>query len=150
MRVPTFPPTDITLPLGVLLLRLTLGVMAISHGLMKIFLFTIPGTVAFFENVGFPGWFAYPTIFAEVVGGILLILGVMPRLVALLLLPVLFGAFTVHFGNGWIFSNQGGGWEYPAFLVVAAIVQFLVGDGPYALLRTPDKPRPYKRPDGKS
>lgn len=146
MRFPTFPPTDATAPVGVFLLRVSLGVMATSHGLSKIFDFTVPGTVAFFENVGFPGWFAYPTMFAEVVGGILLIVGVMPRLVALILVPVLFGALTVHAGNGWSFTNQGGGWEYPAFLLVAAIIQILIGDGPYALVHTPDKPRAYRPP----
>ncbi|MDA5193156.1 DoxX family protein [Govanella unica] len=144
MRFPTFPPTDATLPLGILLLRVSLGVMSISHGFMKIFLLTIPGTVAFFENVGFPGWFAYPTLFAEIVCGILLVIGVMPRLMALLLLPIQFGALTVHYGNGWIFTNQGGGWEYPAFLVIVALALVLLGDGPFTLLRTPDKPRPYK------
>ena len=45
-----------------------------------------------------------------------------------------------HGGNGWVFSNQGGGWEYPAFLVVAAVVQVLLGDGAAAL-----KPVGYKK-----
>ncbi len=40
------------------------------------------------------------------------------RWVALGLIPVLLGALWVHIGNGWVFSNAGGGWEYPVFLVV--------------------------------
>jgi putative oxidoreductase len=48
-------------------------------------------------------------------------------------LPVLAGATWVHFKNGWLFTNTGGGWEYPAFLAVATVVQGLVGDGALAL-----------------
>ncbi|MFQ5468415.1 MAG: DoxX family protein, partial [Kiloniellaceae bacterium] len=95
--------------------------------------FTIPGTVGFFESVGFPGWLAYLTMAGEIGGGTLLILGLFTRWIALGLLPVLLGAMQVHFGNGWVFTNQGGGWEYPAFLAVSAVVQALLGNGAYAL-----------------
>ena len=131
------PSSNTTAPLGVLLLRLSLGVMFIAHGLLKVLVFTIPGTVGFFESVGFPGWFAYPTIAAELGGGALLILGIWPRLIAAALVPLLIGSMTVHIGNGWVFSTPNGGWEYPLALIIAAIVQVLVGDGPYALVPTP-------------
>ena len=39
----------------------------------------------------------------------------------------------MHLQNGWVFSAQGGGWEYPVFLAIAAFVQLLLGDGAYAL-----------------
>jgi len=39
----------------------------------------------------------------------------------------------VYLPNGWVFSAQGGGWEYPVFLALAAVVQALLGDGAYAL-----------------
>ncbi len=117
--------------------RLALGAMFLSHGLLKVFVFTLPGTVAFFQSVGFPGWTAYPVVFAELAGGTALILGIRTRLVAALLIPVLLGALSVHVGNGWVFSSPNGGWEYPAFLVVCAVVQFLLGDGRYALVPGP-------------
>ena len=66
-----------------LLLRLTLGIAAIAHGLMKVFIFTVPGTVAFFGSLGYPPIVAYLTIAAEIGGGLLLILGIATRLVAL-------------------------------------------------------------------
>ena len=56
-----------------LLLRLGLGTMFIAHGLLKVMVFTLPGTVGFFEQVGFPGWLAYVVTFAEIGGGIMLI-----------------------------------------------------------------------------
>jgi putative oxidoreductase len=34
---------------------------------------------------------------------------------------------------GFFFSNPHGGWEYPAFWIVAPLVQALLGDGAYAL-----------------
>ena len=116
-----------------LVLRLALGIMFLAHGLLKVFVFTLPGTVAFFEQVGFPGWAAYIVTFAEITGGALLIAGIAVRAVSLALLPVLLGAVFVHFGAGWLFTNPNGGWEYPAFLAVAAIAQALLGPGKFAL-----------------
>lgn len=116
-----------------LILRIGLGAMFIAHGLLKVFVFTVPGTAAFFEQVGFPGWTAYLVIFAEIGGGLLLLGGVAVRAVATALIPVLLGATFVHFGSGWVFSNPNGGWEYPAFLTLAAVVQALLGPGAFAL-----------------
>lgn len=109
--------------LGSTLLRVTLGLMFVAHSvLLKYFVFTLPGTAQYFSSIGLPAFLAYVVFALEAIGGILLILGVQTRRVALALVPVLLGATWVHIGNGWVFSNQGGGWEYPLFLVVAALV----------------------------
>ena len=122
-----------TAPYAALVLRVSLGVMFIAHALLKILVFTLPGTAQFFASVGYPGWAAYPVAAAELIGGAMLIAGVYSRWVALGLIPVLFGAAAVHWGNGWLFTAQNGGWEYPVFLAAAALVQALLGDGKYAL-----------------
>lgn len=125
-----------TAPLGAALLRITLGVMFIAHSVyLKGVVFTLPGTAQFFESVGIPGPLAYAVFTAEAAGGVALMLGVYSRWVALALIPVLLGAAWVHWPNGWVFSNANGGWEYPVFLAVAALVQSLLGDGAYALRR---------------
>jgi putative oxidoreductase len=117
-----------------LLLRVSLGLMYIAHSLiLKWMTFTLAGTAQYFESLGLPGALAYATFWAELVGGVLLVLGVQSRWVALALLPVLFGAAWVHIGNGWVFSAQGGGWEYPLYLIVLSVAQALLGDGAYAL-----------------
>ena len=117
-----------------LLLRVSLGVMYIAHSVvLKGMTFTLAGTAQYFESLGLPGFLAYATFFAELAGGVLLVLGVYSRWVALALLPVLFGAAWVHIGNGWVFSGQGGGWEYPLYLIVLSVAQALLGDGAYAL-----------------
>ncbi|WP_420345622.1 DoxX family protein [Pelagibius sp.] len=123
-----------TAPYAALTLRVALGVMFLAHSLyLKVFVFTVPGTVGFFESLGLPAIAAYLTIFAEIAGGIALILGIQTRLVSVALLPVLLGATWVHAGNGWLFSAEGGGWEYPVFLAAAAVVQALLGDGAHAV-----------------
>jgi len=96
-------------------LRVASGALFIAHGLLKVFVFTLPGTVAYFESLGLPGFLAYLTILAEIGGGLALILGVATRAVSLAVTPVLLGAVWVHSGNGWVFSNEGGGWEFPLF-----------------------------------
>lgn len=117
-----------------LVTRLSLGVMYLAHGLLKILVFTPAGTVGFFESLGLPGFFAYLTILAEVGGGLLLIAGIGTRLVSAALIPALLGAlFLVHADKGWLFSAPGGGWEYPAFLIATSVVAVLLGNGAYAL-----------------
>jgi len=115
--------------MGPIILRLALGSMWISHALLKLLVFTLPGTAHFFESVGLPGWMAYPVFAAELLGGLAMLFGFYARHVALGLLPILVVATVVHLPNGWVFTNQGGGWEYPAFLCVASIVLWLLGDG---------------------
>ncbi|MFT6910492.1 MAG: putative oxidoreductase [Oleiphilaceae bacterium] len=122
---------------GAFLIRFTLGSILLAHGALKIFVFTIPGTVGFFGSLGLPAIVAYLTIFGEVVGGAALILGIYPRLVALLSLPILLGAAWVHSGNGWLFSNEGGGWEFPVLLVVLSIVVAIQGAGSFAIKKIP-------------
>ncbi|QOR37282.1 DoxX family protein [Billgrantia diversa] len=117
------------------LLRVSLGVMALAHGLLKVFVFTVPGTVGYFESIGLPGFIAYLTILAEVGGGLALLFGVYTRWVSLALIPVLLGAAWVHAGNGWVFSNEGGGWEYPVFWAIALLVQAGLGSGSLVLSR---------------
>ncbi|HWD22789.1 MAG TPA: DoxX family protein [Burkholderiales bacterium] len=122
-----------TAPLAALVLRIALGVMFIAHALLKYYVFTLPGTVQFFQSLGLPAVLAYATFWAELIGGLLILAGVYGRWASFALVPILIGATWAHAGNGWSFSAPNGGWEYPAFLVAAAIVQGLLGDGAYAL-----------------
>ena len=115
-------------------LRVSLGAMYIANSLLlKHLTYTLPGTAQFFESLGLPGALAYATFWAELIGGVLLLAGVATRWVALALVPILAGALWAHAGNGWVFSAQNGGWEYPLFLIVVSLVQALLGDGRYAL-----------------
>jgi putative oxidoreductase len=122
-----------TAPYAAFVLRISLGAMFVAHALLKLFVFTMPGTAAFFQSLGLPAALAYATVAAELVGGVLLLVGVGSRWVAAALVPFLLGATWAHAGNGWVFSAPNGGWEYPLFLSAAAVVQALLGDGAFAL-----------------
>jgi len=118
---------------GALLLRLSLGALFLAHGLLKVFVFTLPGTIKFFSSLGYPPALAYAVVGLEIVGGLLLLTGLFTRVVAAALIPVLFGALLVHLPNGWLFSAANGGWEFPALWIALMIVQALLGPGAYAL-----------------
>lgn len=121
---------------GVTILRVGLGVMWIAHGMLKVLVYTLPGTAQFFVSVGLPGVLAYPVFGAEIVGGLALILGIYARQVALALTPIMTVAVWVHIPNGWLHTSAGGGWEYPVFLIVASLSLWLMGDGALAIRRS--------------
>ncbi len=122
-------------PYGIFALRATTGALFLFHGLVKLFVFTPAGTAGYFESIGLPGALGYLTMLAEIAGGLALILGVKTRIVSLALVPVLLGAaWFGHGGNGFNWSNAGGGWEYPVMWAVAQAVLAALGDGAYALV----------------
>lgn len=123
---------DKSVNLGIAVVRIALGTILLAHGVMKIQVFTIAGTVGYFASIGLPPIVAYLTIFGEVVGGAAILIGVLPRLAAFLSLPILLGATWAHSGNGWVFSNANGGWEFPALLCVLAVAVSLLGSGCFA------------------
>jgi putative oxidoreductase len=104
-------------------LRVSLGLMFIAHSIvLKFFTYTLVGTAQYFESIGLPAPLAYVVFAAEAIGGVLLVIGVQTRWVALALIPILLGALWAHIGNGWVFSNANGGWEYPLYLIVISVV----------------------------
>lgn len=120
--------------LAAFVLRVAMGILFLVHGGLKLFIFTPAGTAGYFESLGLPSALAYLVILAELGGGIALILGVYSRAVSLALIPILLGSiYTPHGAAGFIFSNEGGGWEFPAFWAVALLVQALLGNGSFAL-----------------
>jgi len=128
-------------PAGAALLRITLGTGALAHGLvLKVMTFGIAGTVGYFHSIGYPAAFAYAVIFGEIAGGVALITGIYARTAALLMVPILAGAALQHAGNGWLFSNTGGGWEFPVFWTVALVSSALIGPGAF-VVKVPLLPR---------
>ena len=124
---------DRTQPYGALVLRVALGTMFLAHAGLKYFVFTLPGTAQFFQSLGLSGALAYFTFAAELAGGVLILVGLYGRWASAALVPILLGATWAHAANGWVFTAPNGGWEYPAFLAVAAAAHVLIGDGAFAL-----------------
>jgi len=121
---------------AIFLLRIALGTMFVAHSLLlKLLIFTLPGTAQFFQSIGLPGWFAYVVFSMEAAAGIMLI-RVQARWVALAMVPILMGATWAHWGNGWMFAYENGGWEYPLYLTLLATIQFMLGDGRFVLMKS--------------
>ena len=122
--------------LAAAILRVSMGILFLAHAGLKLFVFTPAGTAGYFASLGLPGPLAYLVIAAELFGGIALILGTYSRWVSLALVPILLGSiYAPHGAAGFFFSNENGGWEFPAFWAVTLVVQALLGDGAFALKR---------------
>lgn len=122
--------------LGLLIFRVSLGLIFVAHGYLKVFTFGIKHAMEVFEahtvwHINMvPGWFAPPAAVIEWVGGIMLIFGLKTRLITPFLGAVAFGAGAVHFENGWNYTSKpDGGWEYGVFLAICCVVAYLVGPG---------------------
>jgi len=104
------------------IIRFSYGLILLTHGLMKVIVSGMNNVYNFFESIGIYGFLAYPVTFAEIILGAFIIFGFKTRESSALTIPIMIGALMVHAGNGFVFSNKGGGWEYPLLLVIIAIV----------------------------
>jgi putative oxidoreductase len=119
---------------GVALTRISLGIVLLAHSIyLKLVVYTLAGTAQFFASIGLPATLAYLVFAIEAAAGVALIVGWQSRAAALAVVPVLLGATWAHWSAGWLFTNSGGGWEYPALLAVFAAGQALLGDGAFAV-----------------
>ena len=128
--------TDKNADIAAFVLRFSTGAVFLVHGLTKLFVFTPSGTAGYFQSLGLPGALGYLTMLIEILGGLALIAGIATRWVSLVMVPVLLGAaLFAHAGNGFTFSNPGGGWEYPVLWAVVMGALSLLGDGAWSLGR---------------
>jgi putative oxidoreductase len=118
-------------PLGLLALRVVVGVIMIGHGYGKVFHGGLAQHVAHVSSMGLPGWLAYPSAYAEFFGGILLIAGLFTRFVSLaVMIDMLVAIWKVHWKNG-MFGR--GGYEFPLTLATIAFALIFFGAGPIAI-----------------
>jgi putative oxidoreductase len=130
----TMLDTRTTTPYAAALLRVSLGLLFLAHGaVLKLGTFGLAGTMGYFGSIGYPPVLGAVVTFAEILGGLALLLGLWTRAVALLLLPILIGATLQHAGQGWLFTGTGGGWEFPALWTALLLVQAGLGAGAFAL-----------------
>lgn len=121
---------------GLLLIRAILAAVFLFHGSQKLFgIFDGPGLVGFAGwleslNVPMPTLNAYLATFAEVFGGLALLVGFQVRLASIpLAITMLVGAVTAHSG----FNFTKGGMEYPLTLATVLVALFLIGGGKLTL-----------------
>jgi putative oxidoreductase len=122
----------LNLDAALLILRLALAAVLLYHGLPKVMNFG--ATVGAFQsmNVPAPTLTAAFAILSEVIGGILILLGVAVDIAGLLVIIDMLGAiFTVHWDAGFDFTK--GGWEHPFTVLSMALTLALAGPGDYSL-----------------
>jgi putative oxidoreductase len=116
------------LALSTLVLRVVLGITFFLHGYDK-FSAGIGNTVGWFESIGLPGFLAYAVAIIELVGGLLLVVGLGSKIVSALVAVIMLGAiFTAKLSMGFL-----NGYELDvALLAMAAFIAFN-GSGMYAV-----------------
>lgn len=118
----------LNLDVALLVLRVALAAVLLYHGLPKIMNFG--ATVSGFEtmNIPAPTLTAAFAVLSEVIGGILILLGVAVDLAGILVIIDMLGAIvTVHWASGFDFTK--GGWEHPFTVLAMALALALAGPG---------------------
>ncbi len=120
-----------------LILRLTVGILMLSHGIGKI-MHGIDGVQAMTVAVGLPQWFAYGVYIGEVIAPILLIVGYYGRMAALVITFTMANAIYMANGGDLFALNTFGApvIELPLFYMMAALAIFLLGSGKYSIRRS--------------
>lgn len=120
--------------IGKLLLRLTVGIMILFHGIHKI-IYGISGVKHLTVSAGFPEFIAYGVYVGEVVAPIFIILGLYARVASLFLaLNMMMAIFLAHGGSFFAIGKHGGlVTELPLFYLLLSIIIFLLGSGKYAV-----------------
>ncbi len=121
------------------LLRVVFGAIFIVHGMQKLFgSFGGPGMNGFIGllqkfgyNPEFARLIAWPIALLEFGGGILLVIGLFTRPVALAMLIFMLEAMRFHWGIGGFFWTARGN-EYPLLLAVISLYLIIRGGGPYS------------------
>lgn len=123
---------------GLLVLRVVLGVIFAAHGAQKLFgAFGGPGlkgTAGFHEQLGIKPPFVMAVLagLAEFVGGILVAVGFLAPLAAVaLIVTMAVAVFAVHIKNG--FFSMNGGYEFNLALAAMALTVLIAGAGAYSL-----------------
>jgi putative oxidoreductase len=127
------PRLDLVLaPYGLFVLRVAIGIDWIVHALLKTYrgMYTHEALLA--KN-GITSLLAWPTFGIELIGGFAILLGWYTRQWSALLLVFLAVVVWIKWPVGWLYSNPGGGWEYPLLWLMAQAALMLAGSGAFAL-----------------
>jgi putative oxidoreductase len=125
--------------LGILIVRLVIGVLFMGHGLGKLFGWFgqggVEGTGAFFEQVGYsPGeQLAILTGIIELGAGLMLVLGFLMPLAAAIIIGDMMNAAWVKSSAGFWVADEG--YEYEFVLIFLALALVIAGPGLYSIDR---------------
>lgn len=119
-------------PLALLVMRLILGVIMVSHGYQKVL--NLHQTVSFMAGLGIPHWLAYVSSFTEFLGGILILAGFFTRFAAFAIsIDLVVAIWKAHWHNGLRGSPAGPGYEFPLAAAAIAFALIFFGAGSISL-----------------
>jgi len=111
---------------ALVLLRIVVALIMIAHGMMRLIVNSLNDFGNFLTSKGFPigEMFAWGITIFELAGGILLLIGLYRRWIALILIiELITGIILVHAKNGWfVVGHQSGGMEYSVLLIICLVV----------------------------
>ena len=122
--------------LGLLVLRLTIGLLMLPHGINKLL---HPDAFAFVQSAlevkGLPTFIAYGVFVGEIVAPLLIVLGFRSRLGALVMFLNGLATLYLAYSDSLTALNPHGGWvpELPALFFLGALALLFTGGGKYAL-----------------
>ena len=123
--------------LGLLVLRIAVGLTLVPHGAQKLFGwfggYGVKGTGAWLDSMGAKNGWAIALLagIAEFFGGLGLAFGLLTPIAAAGVIVVMLGAIlTAHKGKG--FFNTNGGWEFPLLIALGALAIAIAGPGAYS------------------
>jgi putative oxidoreductase len=121
---------------GKLVLRLTLGILILLHGLAKIS-GGVGGISGMLSGSGLPSALAYGVYLGEVLAPLLVIIGFYARIGALVIVVNMLFAIALAHMNDVFALTKGGGWaiELQAFFLFSALAVALIGPGRFAVNR---------------
>lgn len=117
--------------LGKLILRLSIGILILLHGIAKI-TGGIGGIIGMVEAAGLPGYLAYMVYVGEVLAPLLLIIGLFTRPAALIIfINMLVALYLVHMKEIVALNEKTGGWaiETQALFLFGALAIAFLGAG---------------------
>jgi putative oxidoreductase len=122
---------------GKLVLRLTVGILILFHGVAKLMNFetATAGIVKQVAAMGLPDYVAYGVYVGEVLAPLMLILGLFTRLGGLLVVAnMIFALVLVHSSQLLMLSKQGG-WllELQGFYLLGGLAIYFLGSGKFAV-----------------
>jgi putative oxidoreductase len=127
-------PNSTSEDLGKLILRATLAIMILFHGVAKI-INGVGFVTALVAKVGLPPALGYLVYIGEVIAPLLILFGVWTRLAALVVaINMVVAVFLVHTGESFTLAKTGG-WalELQAMFLASAIAVALLGAGRYSI-----------------
>jgi putative oxidoreductase len=122
--------------IGKLILRLTLGVLMLLHGISKIS-GGVSGIEKMLQGIGMPSYFALGAFAGEVLGPILVLIGFYSRVgAALIVVNMLFAIGLAHRAD-LLLLDKSGGWalELQGFFLFTALALMLTGPGRISINR---------------